>query len=376
MTASARMNLDSVQLLRDRHSRSKVLLSICIPTHNGRARSLRDVIESILSQIASGLSGDVEVCISDNASQDGTADLLRGYREKYPGLFRVNRNDRDEGFEPNLLKSVELANGDYCWLFSSDDQLVAGSIDKVIHLLAQQPNLAGVSVNRVNYDRDMTRESWQDPAGIYPVSPEWPHRYDSADQALQECGVVFTYASSQIVCRGLWREVVDAYGANRLARYRIFPHLFVIAAMVARRPAWLWFPDKLVKNRVENDSLVRDLDDQIFLYRLATMKEISQIWMDLLGRGSPQYRVMMTRFYRLWWNGAAVRRQVKLTPRHSFRGDVSLLVGSTRQLYFLPEFWRDAFPALLTPYWVVRFQQYLRDRLHDLKVALNHSHSL
>ena len=43
-------------------------LSICIPTHDGRREQLREAVESVLTQSKDG----VEICISDNASEDGT----------------------------------------------------------------------------------------------------------------------------------------------------------------------------------------------------------------------------------------------------------------------------------------------------------------
>jgi abequosyltransferase len=55
------------------------LLSFCIPTHHGRAAYLKEAIDSMLEQIVGQHEGDVQICVSDNGSDDGTAELLAGY---------------------------------------------------------------------------------------------------------------------------------------------------------------------------------------------------------------------------------------------------------------------------------------------------------
>ena len=56
----------------------KKLLSICIPTYN-RKVFLKENIDAILSQVTPGFEDLIELCISDNASDDGTLELLKEY---------------------------------------------------------------------------------------------------------------------------------------------------------------------------------------------------------------------------------------------------------------------------------------------------------
>ena len=54
------------------------LLSICIPTYN-REKYLQDTLESIVSQDIFKNTNDVDIVISDNASTDGTRELVEKY---------------------------------------------------------------------------------------------------------------------------------------------------------------------------------------------------------------------------------------------------------------------------------------------------------
>ena len=57
-------------------------LSICIPTYN-RAEYLKEALDSIIKQINDTNRDKVEICISDNASEDNTKELIENYRKKH-----------------------------------------------------------------------------------------------------------------------------------------------------------------------------------------------------------------------------------------------------------------------------------------------------
>ena len=76
------------------------LLSICIPTYN-REKYLQECLDSIIGQ--EGFSTqDIEIVISDNASQDGTMSLVESYKAKYPNI-QYFRNAENIGAIRNVL---------------------------------------------------------------------------------------------------------------------------------------------------------------------------------------------------------------------------------------------------------------------------------
>lgn len=81
-------------------------LSICIPTRN-RADALRRTLASICEQEVFGATDAVEVVISDNASDDGTVEVVREFIARHGDKVRYYRNEQnihDRNFEAALAR--------------------------------------------------------------------------------------------------------------------------------------------------------------------------------------------------------------------------------------------------------------------------------
>src|SRR5438094_10104367 len=86
--------------------------SICIPNYN-YASFIERTIRSVLAQ-----EGDLEVLVSDNASTDGSVDVVRAIDDD---RIRIQVNNVNVGFAGNLDRVVGMASGDWVILLSSDD---------------------------------------------------------------------------------------------------------------------------------------------------------------------------------------------------------------------------------------------------------------
>ncbi len=80
-------------------------VSIAIPTYN-RAATLERAVRSALGQT----HADLEVVVSDNASTDGTPELLRRLAASDPRLRSV-RQDANHGMVANLNAAAALRAG-------------------------------------------------------------------------------------------------------------------------------------------------------------------------------------------------------------------------------------------------------------------------
>jgi glycosyltransferase involved in cell wall biosynthesis len=104
-------------------------LAICIPTY-GRAATL----EALLARLASE-APDVPVLVADNASPDGTPDVLR--RAERPGLG-VHRQPSNLGPTANIRWVLSNApDAEYTWLFCDDDLPAPGAIAAIRALLSE-----------------------------------------------------------------------------------------------------------------------------------------------------------------------------------------------------------------------------------------------
>jgi len=101
------------------------ILTICIATYN-RADYIAETIESIITQ----LSDDIELLVVDGASTDDTENVVRRYAANDERI-RYVRLAKKGGVDQDYCKSVELASGEYCWLFTDDDLLKPGAVAAV-----------------------------------------------------------------------------------------------------------------------------------------------------------------------------------------------------------------------------------------------------
>jgi glycosyltransferase involved in cell wall biosynthesis len=103
------------------------LLTIAIPTYN-RAEILNTSLSKLLSQV-SEYKNDIEIVISDNASDDGTQEVITKHKEKHPELTIITYlQSLNTGYFGNFKKCRELANGRYFWLLSDNEHISEGVI--------------------------------------------------------------------------------------------------------------------------------------------------------------------------------------------------------------------------------------------------------
>ena len=124
------------------------ILSICIATYN-RAGFIGETLDSIIPQ----LDDDVELLVVDGASTDNTEDVVRKYTQK-ESRIRYVRLSAKGGVDQDYDKSVELARGEYCWLFTDDDLLKPGAVAAVKAAIKKGYDL--VVVNAEVRDRELS----------------------------------------------------------------------------------------------------------------------------------------------------------------------------------------------------------------------------
>ncbi len=105
-------------------------LSVVIVSYN-ECDYLREAIESCLSQ---DFDHSYEIIIGDDGSDDGSIDIIKEYKEKYPDIlmsFVMDRSDIDNNTlipsfrVSNLLKKAfSMCTGEYLCVLSGDDRFI------------------------------------------------------------------------------------------------------------------------------------------------------------------------------------------------------------------------------------------------------------
>lgn len=346
---------------------SQPRLTICIPTHHGRAVFLREAIESVLSQLGEVPPGSVTLCVSDNASEDGTQALIGDLCRRHPGLISYHRFASNQGFIPNMLQVMREADGEYGWLLSSDDRIAPGGLRRVWDALGSEPDLAGITVNFQSFDVTLTRRLDPLPPRLYPADRESRHLYTSVESFFRQCGSIAGYVSGQIYHRDLWKQAVENLGPARLEAASYFPYLLLLGEMLKRQPHWLWLPEPAaVENRLGNDSVTAAMNRNILRYQCNVLHDITAVWAACLGTRSAAYRGLVEDNAATTWSWRAVC-SYKVASHCPPADEVRALVEFTRRLFFLPRYWLTVFPVLLIPHPVLR--AVLRPAGHFLRLT-------
>jgi abequosyltransferase len=222
------------------------LLSICIPTYN-RGRFLGETLASISEQI----TPDIEVVISDNASDDETHEVVQRFRSRIPRLV-YSRNGTNQGFSRNFMRAVELSSGRYAWLLGSDDVVRAGMVARVLEELD-----SGYTVylfDRLEWDAD-TNEQRLDATLDARVRPS---RFRLSDRrallrylhAARTITAMFSFISSVVFRRTAWDRVPFPSHWHDCA----FPHAIRLFGMLGSGGELLIVREPLVLSRLMNDT--------------------------------------------------------------------------------------------------------------------------
>ena len=179
------------------------LLTIAIPTFS-RSRYLRDLLEAVVPQVAA--NADVDLLVSDNASEDDTAEVIEPYRALLGRRLRMVRQPRNIGSDANFVFCFEEARGRYVWICGDDDILVpahagaSGAIDSLLqHIRAREFDL-------VYATSFAFRDDWRAAPKADPMGRRF-HVIDSAAQFTRVVNIMFTFISGMVVNKERFEEL-------------------------------------------------------------------------------------------------------------------------------------------------------------------------
>jgi abequosyltransferase len=114
------------------------LFSVCIPAYN-RARYLTPLLESIFAQSFS----DFEVVICEDSSRERSqiATIAHDFQSRYPGMLRYFENRENLGYDGNIRKLVEKAEGEFCFFMGNDDIMCAGALENAANVIRRYPDV-------------------------------------------------------------------------------------------------------------------------------------------------------------------------------------------------------------------------------------------
>jgi glycosyltransferase involved in cell wall biosynthesis len=176
-----------------------VLLAICIPTYD-RIANVRALLRCLDEELPA--APDTAVLIADNASADGTWELLSEAAATRPWL-QIHRQPRNLGAVGNLQWLVEHAPPSrYLWCFGDDDVIAPGALQTIVGLLRDE-DPAWLFLPHVFVDT-AGQEVQRSPA------PSAVERFATGGELYQSYHHWLTFLTASIVGREAFQEAVAA----------------------------------------------------------------------------------------------------------------------------------------------------------------------
>jgi glycosyltransferase involved in cell wall biosynthesis len=149
----------------------EALLSICIPTYN-REKYLKECLESIVNQEWFN-ENDIEIVISDNASEDNTTELVKSYQEKYKNIIYF-KNNENLWFDKNLDNTLNKASWKFCWTLSDDEIIINGWLNSIKNIIINNIDIWYIWISKINNDWNYIKlKDWNNLINIYWILWLW-----------------------------------------------------------------------------------------------------------------------------------------------------------------------------------------------------------
>src|SRR5579862_3179607 len=157
---AGRADQDSTGLINQQQMAYKDLVSVTIVTYNS-GRFIKRCLESVLEQKYPNL----EVVVVDNASTDGTVDILEPFSDR----CRLYYNDENLGFAAAQNQAIALAQGEWILTLNPDVLLLPNFIQALVEAAQVDPKVGTVcgKLLTILSNFDLPDKQLVDSTGIY-----------------------------------------------------------------------------------------------------------------------------------------------------------------------------------------------------------------
>ncbi|WP_448873272.1 glycosyltransferase family 2 protein [Desulfobulbus propionicus] len=200
-------------------------ISICIPTYN-RAERLESLLAELCPMVVTcSQPGTVQVCVSDNGSNDHTAEVLRIYLKKYP-FTKAHRNPQNLGFGRNLWAVAHMAEGEYIYFTGDDDSFNPNGLEVLLQACTKQD--AGLILFGTHPTHRSLARGFSQGQSV-PI--------ESLENYIENLGIFYaSFIGNLCFKRSAFLENCDIGEAVELSAY---PHMFPVLRVIRSRGALL-----------------------------------------------------------------------------------------------------------------------------------------
>ncbi|MDE2490920.1 MAG: glycosyltransferase family 2 protein [Elusimicrobia bacterium] len=325
-------------------------LTIAVVTYN-RSRFLRETLACLGALVESEGGGETELLVCDNASTDGTRELLDEFVAEHD-FARVRIGDQNRGFDGNILAAWEGARGDFVWFFADDDLLRPSAIAAVRRVIAERAP-AYIFVNYGVFSKDMThRIDSLSPACRLPTDTA----FDRGEDALRRLKMAFFFLNANVVNK---RLLGDAAGFRRYDGSAFMHVVFALTAM--QKGSAYCLAGEMIRQRGDNSSG----GGESFIRGVRRMRDCARS----LGYARSSVNSIADSF--LW---GAFKRGAQIGAAEG--GGTRHLAEFRRSFADRPLFWLLIVPISLCPRWILAPTRVIFKKLHKTSEIVAARHPL
>lgn len=296
-------------------------VSILIPVYNRKA-FIGPCVESALSQTFP----DFEVVIVDNASTDGTWELLQTYARR-DARIRLFRNEINIGALRNWARCFEEARGEYGKILFSDDLMYPDFLARTVALMADDIAFVVTAAEVGPAPGQGSIEfRWKPESGIYPSG-------DYFQASLGRGAVPFSPGAGLIRVADLRRNLrtdIASPSIKDFAKHGAGPDLLLYLLPAHQYPKVGFIAEPLALFREHSGTLSLSIADRLFDCYAQT-----RVWFGL-EFGLPEYSasalttiwLRKMREQRSWVSPRKIRQQFLCNPE---------AIGTASLLRHIPE---------------------------------------
>lgn len=206
-------------------------VSVIITSYNQKSY-LVEAIDSVLAQT----SKPHEIIVADDRSSDGSAEVIKAYAERYPGLVRGIYQERNVGISQNRNTALRAATGSHVAILDGDDRYLPHNLGLQLAALTEHPGARCAYSNLYFIDSTGTR-------------------IRTRDVTVQPSGDILSYVAAGQM--GLLRSMLIPYDLIEAAGFldpRFPKHDgFILTLHLAKMAQFAYVPEPLAEYRVHEE---------------------------------------------------------------------------------------------------------------------------
>jgi abequosyltransferase len=186
---------------------------------------LKKLLNSLESEFE---NNKLEIIINDNASSDGTEEMVREYIKK-TDCIKYRKNRKNYGFDYNFNQAILESTGKFIWFLGSDDIVKIDAVKKIIDNLSENINIY-ILEGDMNIGNKTFLRNGLNAVNLQEYIKIENGIYEYIDDIKSDISYLFAFISSIVVKREDYVEIKIPEELKNSA----YDHMYILLKLVSK----------------------------------------------------------------------------------------------------------------------------------------------